>query len=90
TIEVRLESDNDAVAVTVKDHGDGMTPEVQSHILEKFYQGDNSHKSEGTGLGLSLVKRIVTLYEGDISVISSPGNGAEFTVTLPRRETSAG
>ncbi|MCD8311408.1 MAG: HAMP domain-containing histidine kinase [Firmicutes bacterium] len=89
TITIGLEANEREVAVTVKDSGDGMTPEVQSHIFEKFYQGDSSHKAEGNGLGLSLVKRIVTIYGGDISVVSEPGKGSEFTVTLPRQVASA-
>lgn len=60
-----------------------MTEEVQKHIYEKFYQGDNSRKAEGNGLGLTLVKRIVELCNGTVSVQSMPEQGAVFSVTLP-------
>ena len=52
------------------------------HIFEKFYQGDTSHASEGTGIGLSIVKKIVSLHKGEVTVSSTPSRTA-FTVTLP-------
>lgn len=72
------------ITVTITDHGDGMTDEVQKHMLEKFYQGDNSHTAEGNGLGLAIVKRIVELNKGTVEVISAPGKGAAFAVSLPK------
>ena len=71
------------VTVVVSDNGVGMDAETKKHIFEAFYQGDTSHKSEGSGLGLSLVRRIVDLHGGRCDVESSSGNGATFTVTLP-------
>lgn len=71
------------LTVIIADQGDGMTEDVQKHIFEKFYQGDSSRKAEGNGLGLALVKRIVELCKGTVTVESSPGEGAEFFVTLP-------
>lgn len=70
--------------ITIADHGDGMTEEVQKHIFEKFYQGDSSRKAEGNGLGLALVKRIVELCKGTVTVESSPGKGTSFFITLPK------
>lgn len=74
------------VEVCIRDHGDGMTQEVQKHIFEKFYQADRSRTGEGNGLGLALVKRIVQLCHGDVDVRSAPGQGAAFRVRLPDRE----
>ena len=72
------------ITIFVADCGDGMSEEVKKHIFEKFYQGDSSRTSEGNGLGLALVKRIVELSKGEVTVKSSPGNGAEFSVSLPK------
>lgn len=82
-IHVNIQEADKRLTVFITDHGDGMTEEVQKHIFEKFYQGDNSRKAEGNGLGLSLVKRIVELCNGTVSVQSMPGQGATFSVTLP-------
>ncbi len=83
-VSVTLRANDEAVEVSVADGGCGMSDEVQRHIFEKFYQGDRSHTSEGSGLGLAMVKRIVELSEGDVRVASKPGEGSEFVVQLPR------
>lgn len=82
-IHVNIYPVNKGLTVSIVDCGEGMTEEVQKHIFEKFYQGDNSHKAEGNGLGLALVKRIVELCHGAILVQSTPGQGTKFSVTLP-------
>ena len=71
------------LVITFQDSGIGMPPEVQAHIFDKFYQGDTSHKKKGNGLGLALVRRIVTLYNGSIEVDSLPGAGSTFRIFLP-------
>lgn len=87
SICITMTEQTGTLTVAVSDHGPGMTDEVQKHIFEKFYQGDVSRKTEGNGLGLALVKRIVELCRGNITVKSSPGNGAEFIVELPQNLT---
>ncbi len=83
TLGLKMRSDGRAVTVTVSDEGPGMSPEVQRHMFDKFYQGDGSRRQEGSGLGLALVQRILQLLGGEISVESSEGRGSAFTVTLP-------
>jgi len=69
--------------VEIEDHGCGMTEEAQKRIFDKFYQADRSRKQEGVGLGLSLVKRIVDMMGGTITVTSEVGVGSTFRVELP-------
>lgn len=83
-IHVNLREEPKAITVSIRDEGEGMSEEVQKHIFEKFYQGDPSRKAEGNGLGLALVRRIVELCRGTAQVESAPGQGAMFSVTLPK------
>ena len=84
TIGVSLKADEKNVVVQVRDTGCGIDPETGKHIFEKFYQGDTSHATQGNGLGLALVKRVVDILQGEISVQSTPGQGSTFTVRIRR------
>ena len=81
-IDVVLKQDEGKTLVTISDTGIGMDAEVKKRIFEKFYQSDRSRATEGNGLGLSLVKRILELEGGKIDVDSAPGIGTSFTVYL--------
>ncbi len=83
-VSVTLTATENHAIVEVKDTGCGMSPEVGAHIFEKFYQGDTSRASEGNGLGLALVKRVIDIIKGEISVRSSVGEGSVFTVKIRR------
>lgn len=80
TVSLVLEATEHHAIVKVKDTGCGMSPEVGAHIFEKFYQGDTSHAVQGNGLGLALVKRVVDILHGEISVESAIGKGSTFAV----------
>lgn len=85
TIRVSIDTTPTTVSVTIANNGNGMSEETQKHIFEKFYQGDAFRKTDGNGLGLALVKRIVDLCQGKIAVNSEIGQGTVFTVILPMK-----
>ena len=82
TVGLKLHTENGHAVVEVSDTGCGISPEVGAHIFEKFYQGDTSHATQGNGLGLALVKRVVDIVGGEISVSSELGKGSTFTVRI--------
>ena len=89
TVGVSLRQENTMVTVKVSDTGIGIPEKSREAIFDRFYQGDTSHKSEGNGIGLTLVRRITELCGGEITVESEEGKGSVFTVTLPIAETLA-
>lgn len=84
TVSVGLWEEDGYAVVSVRDTGCGMSAEVGAHIFEKFYQGDTSHSAQGNGLGLALVKRVVDILHGEVSVESTVGVGTTFTVRIRR------
>lgn len=82
-VRMRLRRDAGKIIFTIEDSGPGIPEEEQALIFGKFYQGDTSHKSEGNGLGLALVKRILLIENGEIKVENLADCGCRFTVTLP-------
>ncbi len=84
TVALSLTADHTYATVEVRDTGCGISPEVGAHIFEKFYQGDTSRATQGNGLGLPLVKRVVDILQGEIAVESTVGRGSRFTVKIRR------
>ena len=82
-VKLRLVSDANNIVFTIEDNGPGVSQDAMKHIFDKFYQADSSHRQEGNGLGLALVKKIVDLYDGEIKVENLPSVGCRFTVVLP-------
>ena len=82
TVKIHLAKKLKKLIVTVEDQGPGLSEEAQKHIFDKFYQADASHVQEGNGLGLALVKRILTIEKGQITAENIPEGGCRFTVTL--------
>lgn len=84
TVRLTLRATEHHAIVQVQDTGCGMSAETGAHIFEKFYQGDTSHATRGNGLGLALVKRVMDIVHGEISVSSEVGRGTTFTVKIRR------
>ena len=82
-ISISAYSNGKDMVFAIEDRGEGMDEATCDKIFDKFYQGDTSHATEGNGLGLSLVRKIVELHHGSIKVKSQPGRGSIFVVMLP-------
>lgn len=82
-IEIRIYQKDSFFYFQICDNGIGMDAQTQEQIFDRFYQGDLSHSTEGNGLGLSLVQKIILLHHGTIQVNSEPGKGSIFTIALP-------
>ena len=82
-VGIKMKQRDGEITVTVEDSGPGVDEEAKKHIFDRFYQADSSHKEEGNGLGLALVKRIVDANKGRVTVENRIGSGCRFTVVLP-------
>ncbi|MBM4086433.1 MAG: ATP-binding protein, partial [Planctomycetes bacterium] len=87
-VGIRVEQNGMYVKVTVWDTGIGMAPEERDRAFDEFFRAKNEYtaKVPGTGLGLTIVKRLVDMHHGTITVITQRGKGSEFTVRLPKAE----
>jgi len=81
-VRMSLKRTDEKIIFTIEDEGCGISDEEKKHIFNKFYQSDSSHKAEGNGLGLALVKNILNLCGGEISVTDGKNGGARFEVVL--------
>ena len=82
TVRILLRDEDAHLTVRVTDQGPGLSEETQKHMFDKFYQGDTSHKQDGNGLGLALVKRILSIEQAEIYAENLPEGGCCFTVKL--------
>ena len=81
-VKVSLYSNGRRATASVSDSGMGMDEDTKKHVFDKFYQGDQSRNTDGNGLGLSLVKRILELSDGRVTIDSAPGKGTCLAVSL--------
>ena len=88
-IRIRLKQSDGSVTFSIWDNGLPIPEADIDRIFNKFYQGDNSHASEGNGLGLALVRKIVAAAHGTINVTSSEDAGTEFVVALPNSSSDS-
>lgn len=82
TVSLVQRTDGDTIVVEVADTGCGMDHQTMEHIFDKFYQGDTSHATEGNGLGLALVQRVIQMVDAELNVTSALGQGSVFTVRI--------
>jgi signal transduction histidine kinase len=82
-VDVEVRRTEDAAILRVRDSGPGIPLDEQPRIFDRLFRGDTSRTERGLGLGLSLVKAIVEAHGGTVDVVSGPGRGAVFTVSLP-------
>lgn len=82
-VRIRLKQVDGFAVCTIEDNGPGISETDKKHIFDKFFQSDSSHKEEGNGLGLSLVKQILSIYNGFVDVEDSVIGGCKFTVCIP-------
>jgi len=92
TAIVTIKDEDESVVVEVRDTGIGIAPEHLPFIFDQFYRVNRkeSQKTKGTGLGLSIAKKIIEAHGGSIQVVSEPGKGSTFTVTLPKTRAENG
>lgn len=87
-ISIQIYRKNHEIMINLTDHGQGMTPETLSRLFEKFYQADQTRSSSGNGLGLALVKRVIELHNGTISVNSCINEGTEYIICLQTEKSN--
>jgi len=86
TVDIMLKSENDKIKISIRDSGIGLKKTEIDQLFNEFYRANSEHLNhiQGSGLGLSIVKRVVDLYHGDIQIESEPGLGSTFTILLPK------
>lgn len=84
-VSIKITEKDKSLCISVKNLGNEIPPEQQKRIFNKFYQADESHSTEGNGIGLALIKEIVRLHQGNVSV-RSENNVTTFTVELPKEQ----
>jgi len=86
TVTLSAHAEDDSAQITIEDEGPGISEEHQVRLFDRFYRADDArarNEGGGAGLGLAICKRIVEAHGGEIRVVSKPGEGAKFIVTLP-------
>ena len=85
TVEISTRGSNESVEVEVRDHGVGLNSDDMKSIFERFHRSNSSRSQhDGNGLGLAIVRKILEVHGGNVSVWNTPGNGCTFTFVLPR------
>ncbi|MDR0199940.1 MAG: HAMP domain-containing histidine kinase [Streptococcaceae bacterium] len=88
-IELSVKSDKDYIITSVQDHGVGISEEEAQHVFERFFRADKARNRDigGSGLGLSIINNILKFYQGEITLVSKPGEGSTFTFKIPKAKS---
>lgn len=87
-VRIALESAPDGFTLRVRDEGNGIAPEEQQAIFDRYYRSPAARSRPGAGLGLHIAKRVVEMHQGGIRVLSTPGEGSTFEIWLPRLQST--
>jgi signal transduction histidine kinase len=90
TVDIAVHPDGHRARFVIRDNGEGIPPEHLARIFEKFYRVPATRHTGGAGLGLAIVREIITAHGGQIDVSSEPGKGTSFTFTLPAAGEAGG
>ena len=84
-VTVTIRKNLDRVVIDVADNGCGMEAKDAEHIFERFYRADSSRNraTGGSGLGLAITKSLIEAHDGTVKVVTAPGEGSTFTISLP-------
>lgn len=83
TVRLSLEKQENEAVIAVQDDGDGIAPEDQAHVFERFWRADSARSTAGTGIGLAIVQAAARAHGGSAQVSSEPGRGSRFEIRLP-------
>ncbi len=83
SVGIKTHRHGNTITITIEDTGKGILKEDLAHVFERFYRGKSTHKTKGSGLGLSIAKRLVESQDGKISVVSTEASGSQFSLKLP-------
>jgi two-component system sensor histidine kinase BaeS len=86
SVALRCRPDGGEVLLEIADTGEGIGPDELPHVFERFWRADKSRTRQtgGSGLGLAIARKLAEAHGGSITVASTPGEGARFTVRLPQ------
>jgi signal transduction histidine kinase len=89
TVEVVVGRDGQDATLAVRDTGEGIPPDAQPFVFDRFYRGDPSREGRSAGLGLAIARGLAEAHRGGIDLVSSAGDGSTFTLRLPMPEAGA-
>jgi signal transduction histidine kinase len=82
-IFLKVNYENEAVSISVRDQGIGIPKEEQKHLFDRFFRASNATNIQGSGLGLNIVKKYLDLLNGTLAYTTTEGKGSTFTIKIP-------